>query len=108
MATTDPKQIRRFLTDCRLRRHGWARFQDGTRRAALRMMTTPFQGESVARYEVRTIDADPTAGDIDFHKAPPVPVYYVHDTETDQPVPLSSSHDREAVDQQCARLNASA
>lgn len=37
MPANDPEQVRGFLADCRLRRHGWARFQDGTRRAAERM-----------------------------------------------------------------------
>jgi hypothetical protein len=41
MATTDPEQVRRFLADCRLRRHGWARFQDGARRSALRIARKP-------------------------------------------------------------------
>lgn len=38
MAATDP-EVSRFLADCRLRRHGWARFQKGARRAALRMLS---------------------------------------------------------------------
>lgn len=59
----------------------------------------------MARYEVRTIDADPTAQDIDFHKAPPEPVHYIYDTVKDQPVPLSSSHDRNTVERNCANRN---
>lgn len=33
-----PEQVRVFLAARRLRHHGWARFQAGTRRAALRQM----------------------------------------------------------------------
>ena len=59
----------------------------------------------MTRYEVRTIDADPTAGSLDFHKAPPEPVHYVYDTVKDEPVPLSSSHDKSAVERDCASRN---
>jgi hypothetical protein len=60
----------------------------------------------MARYEVRTIDADPTTkGDMDYHKGPVEPVYYVHDTVKDCPVPLSTSHDKTAVDRDCTRRN---
>jgi hypothetical protein len=34
----DPEQVRAFLAERRLRRHGWARFQAGTRRTAIRMV----------------------------------------------------------------------
>ncbi len=48
MPSPPPKQVRAFLADCRLRRHGWARFQTGARRAALRQvrrMTEPDTAE---------------------------------------------------------------
>ena len=38
MATPTPDEIRRFLAHCNARRAGWAGFQTGTRRAALRMV----------------------------------------------------------------------
>jgi hypothetical protein len=34
------EQVRVLLVDARLRRHGWARFEAGTRRAALRIIRT--------------------------------------------------------------------
>lgn len=57
------------------------------------------------RYEVRTTDADPTTRQVDFHKAPPEPVYYIYDTDRDRPVPLSSSHDLQSVERDCVRRN---
>lgn len=62
----------------------------------------------MARYEVRTVEADPTSGPLDYWKAPSAPVYYVHDTVKDRPVPFSSSHDRAAVNRACADHNARA
>lgn len=79
-AEPTPEHVRAFLADCNQRRHGWASFQRGNRRSALRIIRNMAEETPVARYEVRTIDADPTTGDIDFHKAPPQPVYYIHDT----------------------------
>lgn len=42
MADTPPTdmELRRFIADCTMRRRGWAGFQAGTRRAALRMART--------------------------------------------------------------------
>jgi hypothetical protein len=60
------------------------------------------------RYEVRTIDADPTTTEVEFYKAPPEAVHYVYDTEKDRPVPLSSSHDKSAVERDCANRNGKA
>jgi hypothetical protein len=33
-----PEDVRRLLAEARLRRHGWTRFEAGTRRAALRQI----------------------------------------------------------------------
>jgi hypothetical protein len=33
-----PEDVRRLLAEARLRRHGWDRFEAGTRRAALRQI----------------------------------------------------------------------
>jgi hypothetical protein len=112
MPTTDAgdsRQARAFLADCNRRRLGWAGFHRGTRRTALRILATMTEQEApMTRYEVRTVDADPTTRQTDFHKAPPEPVYYVHDTVKDRPVPLSSSHDRAAADRDCAARNSKA
>lgn len=104
-ADPTPAQIRAFLADCNMRRHGWNGFQHGTRRAALRMVRAMTEEASMPRYVVRTIDADPTSGPVDFHKAPPEPVHYVYDTVKDEPVPLSSTHDKTTADRDCARRN---
>nr|WSX25531.1 hypothetical protein OG690_38255 [Streptomyces tubercidicus] len=59
----------------------------------------------MSRYEVRTIEADPTSGPVDYWKASSVPVYYVHDTLKDRAV-FGSSHDRSQAEEQCEELNA--
>jgi hypothetical protein len=41
MPRPDPEEIRRILAEARLRRHGWARFQDGNRRTAQRLARKP-------------------------------------------------------------------
>lgn len=41
MPTPTPEEMR-VLAEARLRRHGWARFEAGTRRTALRMARTQF------------------------------------------------------------------
>lgn len=95
---------RRLLNSWNTARHGWARFQDSNRRAALRMARhTPMEPD-MPRYEVRTIDADPTSGPVDYWKAPQAPVYYVHDTDRDRPV-FGSYHDKNEADRECADLN---
>ncbi|WP_326604279.1 hypothetical protein [Streptomyces sp. NBC_01800] len=60
------------------------------------------------RYEVRTVDADPTTKEAEFYKAPPEAVHYVYDTEKDRPVSLSTSHDKSAVERDCASRNSKA
>jgi hypothetical protein len=39
--STPPPEAARLLAEARLRRHGWTRFEAGTRRAALRIIRTP-------------------------------------------------------------------
>lgn len=39
MTNPTPEEIRQFLADCNLRRHGWAQFQAGNRRSAARILT---------------------------------------------------------------------
>lgn len=99
---------RRLLNSWNTARYGWARFQASSRRATERLARKLAMEMEVdmPRYEVRTTDADSTSGPVDFWKAPPEPVYYVHDTVQDRPVPLSSSHDKGSTDAHCARLNA--
>jgi hypothetical protein len=38
--STPPPEVVRLLAEARLRRHGWDRFQAGSRRAALRVIRT--------------------------------------------------------------------
>lgn len=105
-ANPTPEQIRKFLADCNLRRHGWDRFQHGTRRSALRMVRAITEESKMPRYEVRTIAADPTVRAAEFwQEGGPDPVHYVYDTVKDEPVPLSSTHDKAVADRDCARRN---
>ncbi|MDX3314657.1 hypothetical protein P1S61_37520 [Streptomyces sp. ME08-AFT2] len=39
------EQVRVFLADCRLRRHGWTRFQTGSRRTAERLAQKPAESD---------------------------------------------------------------
>jgi hypothetical protein len=57
------------------------------------------------RYEVRTVEADPSTGEVDFYKDPPEPVYYIYDSVKDRPVPFSNSHDEAQTQRWCADRN---
>ncbi|MFI9154503.1 hypothetical protein [Streptomyces sp. NPDC053367] len=41
MPDPTPEEVRRLLAEARLRRHGWARFEDGARRTAQRLARKP-------------------------------------------------------------------
>ncbi|MFF7129999.1 hypothetical protein [Streptomyces sp. NPDC008240] len=59
MSEPTPEQIRAFLADCRLRRHGWARFQASSRRTALRITRTPATRKDTPMPQTAALPLDP-------------------------------------------------
>ena len=104
--TPTPEQARRDLAHWNATRHAWDRFQASNRRIAERIARTAGTTPAAPRYEVRTIEADPTSGPLDYWKNPPEPVHYVYDNDRERPV-FGSYFNKVDAEADCAARNAS-